>query len=51
MSTLELMLSMLGMSQYLERFVNAGFETWETVLEITANDLEVGRIRMSQVKA
>lgn len=29
------------MSQYLERFLQAGFDSWETVLEITEGDLDV----------
>jgi hypothetical protein len=41
MGDLELTLSWLGMSKYLERFEEAGFDSWETILEITENDLEV----------
>lgn len=41
MADLELTLSWLDMSQYLERFLQAGFDSWETVLEITEEDLEV----------
>jgi len=40
---LELILSWLDISRYLERFVQAGFESWETVLEIRANDLEASQ--------
>lgn len=40
MADLELTLSWLDMSQYLERFLQAGFDSWETVLEITEEDLE-----------
>lgn len=40
-SDLEMTLSWLGMSKYLERFEEAGFDSWETILEITENDLEV----------
>lgn len=32
-------LARLGLSQYLERFVQEGFDTWETVLDITETDL------------
>lgn len=39
--TLEIILAWLGLSQYYERFLQAGFESWETLLEITENDLEV----------
>lgn len=28
------------MTQYLDRFLEAGFDSWETILEITENDLE-----------
>lgn len=41
MADLELTLSWLDMSQYLDRFLQAGFDSWETVLEITEEDLEV----------
>lgn len=41
MGDLELTLTWLGMDRYLERFIEAGFDSWETVLEITENDLEV----------
>lgn len=41
MADIELTLSWLGMPQYLERFMEAGFDSWETLLEITENDLEV----------
>lgn len=40
MVDLELVLSWLSMSQYLERFVQAGFDSWGTVMEITEEDLE-----------
>jgi hypothetical protein len=29
----------LGLSQYFERFIQEGFDTWETVLDITETDL------------
>ena len=41
MADLELTLTWLGMERYLERFIEAGFDSWETVLEITENDLDV----------
>ena len=40
MSDLELSLSWLDMSQYLDTFVQAGFDSWETLLEVTEEDLE-----------
>jgi hypothetical protein len=41
MSDLGLRLERLGLSQYLEAFVSEGFDTWETVLDITESDLYV----------
>ena len=41
MADLELTLAWLGMDRYLERFIEAGFDSWETVLEITESDLNV----------
>ncbi len=38
---LEIMLAWLGLSQYYERLLQAGFESWEIVLEITEADMEV----------
>ena len=40
MADLELTLSWLDMSQYFQSLVQAGFDSWETVLEITEEDLE-----------
>lgn len=31
----------LGLSQYVEAFLEQGFDTWETVLDITESDLLV----------
>lgn len=41
MSDLGSRLERLGLSQYLEVFVSEGFDTWETVLDITESDLYV----------
>lgn len=41
MADLELTLTWLGMDRYLERFIEAGFDSWATVLEITENDLDI----------
>lgn len=38
---LELALAWLGLDQYQERFMQEGFDSWETLLEITEDDLEV----------
>lgn len=29
----------LGISQYLDAFVEQGFDTWDTILDITESDL------------
>lgn len=39
MSDLGERLSRLGLSQYLEALVSEGFDTWDTVLDITESDL------------
>jgi len=39
MSDLREKLARLGLSQYLEAFTAEGFDTWETVLDITESDL------------
>ncbi|KAL8822312.1 MAG: hypothetical protein Q9191_006951 [Dirinaria sp. TL-2023a] len=39
MADLEITLAWLGISQYHDRFVQAGFDSWETLLEITEADL------------
>ena len=53
MADLELTLSWLEMPQYYERLVRAGFNSWETMLEITEQDLasldvELGHRRILQ---
>ena len=44
MSDLELTLTWLGIDCYLDIFLEAGFDSWETVLEITENDLDVSTL-------
>ena len=39
MAALAAILARLGLSQYLDRFEAEGFDTWETLLEITESDL------------
>jgi hypothetical protein len=39
MSGLDERLVGLGLSQYCEIFTNEGFDTWETLLDITESDL------------
>lgn len=38
---LETVFGELGISQYLEAFLEQGFDTWETILDITESDLYV----------
>jgi hypothetical protein len=37
--TLEHILAELGLQEYLEAFIDQGFNTWEAVLDITEDDL------------
>ncbi len=39
MSELGLILSRLGLDQYLDALIGEGFDTWDTVLDITESDL------------
>jgi hypothetical protein len=39
MASLHEKLRYLGLSQYFEGFVAEGFDTWETLLDITESDL------------
>ena len=39
MTDIHRIFSRLGLAQYVERFGEEGFETWETVLKITESDL------------
>lgn len=39
MAALAPILARLGLSEYLDRFVTEGFDTWETLLDITESDL------------
>jgi len=39
MTDLRELLFRLGLEQYIERFTDEGFDTWETVLDITESDL------------
>jgi hypothetical protein len=38
---LEVVFGELGITQYLESFLEQGFDTWETILDITESDLYV----------
>lgn len=44
MSDLRERLARLGLSQYFEVLAAEGFDTWETVLDITESDLYVGHV-------
>ena len=39
MTDLQPILSRLGLAQYVDKFREEGFESWETVLDITESDL------------
>jgi hypothetical protein len=39
MTDLGPILARLGIDQYLDAFIGEGFDTWETVLDITESDL------------
>lgn len=41
MAELGSILSRLGLEQYLESFIEEGFDSWEVVLDITESDLYV----------
>jgi hypothetical protein len=41
MNQLEYIFEELGISQYLGAFVDQGFDSWETILDITESDLYV----------
>lgn len=41
MTALSAKLDELGLAEYYHAFVNEGFDTWQTVLDITESDLYV----------
>ncbi|KAH3916011.1 hypothetical protein HBH56_067710 [Parastagonospora nodorum] len=46
MSDLKQRLARLGLSQYLDAFTAEGFDTWETVLDITESDLSLLNVKL-----
>jgi len=44
---LETIFGELGITQYLDAFLEQGFDTWETILDITESDLCVSRDKLS----
>ncbi|ROT36832.1 hypothetical protein SODALDRAFT_361656 [Sodiomyces alkalinus F11] len=44
--SLESLFAELGISQYLASFVEQGFDTWETILDITESDLDVLGVKL-----
>ncbi|KAL9116895.1 MAG: hypothetical protein Q9187_006577 [Circinaria calcarea] len=46
MTQLDPILSRLGLAQYLPTFLNEGFDTWETVLDITESDLDSLNVKL-----
>ncbi|KAF3343391.1 26S proteasome regulatory subunit rpn12 [Verticillium dahliae VDG2] len=43
---LDMIFAELGISQYLDNFVEQGFDTWATILDITESDLDVLRVKL-----
>lgn len=41
---LETIFGELGISHYLDAFLEQGFDTWETILDITESDLYVNAV-------
>ncbi|KAI1447737.1 high mobility group box domain-containing protein [Annulohypoxylon stygium] len=46
MNSLEIIFGELGISQYLETFVDQGFDSWETILDITESDLDALGVKL-----
>ncbi|KAI1845718.1 hypothetical protein JX266_008083 [Neoarthrinium moseri] len=46
MNSLEEIFQELGISQYLGAFVDQGFDTWETILDITESDLDALGVKL-----
>jgi hypothetical protein len=44
---LEAIFRELGLAQYLDAFVDQGFDTWDTILDIQESDLYVSAIDIS----
>lgn len=43
---LELIFQELGISQYLQSFLEQGFDSWDTILDITESDLDVLGVKL-----
>lgn len=48
---LETIFRELGIAQYLDTFVEQGFDTWDTILDIQESDLWVDRFRCVLTKS
>ncbi|KAI0175695.1 hypothetical protein GGR52DRAFT_324915 [Hypoxylon sp. FL1284] len=46
MNSLEAIFGELGLSQYLDAFVGQGFDSWETILDITESDLDTLGVKL-----
>lgn len=46
MSELKERLALLGLSQYREVFLSEGFDTWDTILDITESDLNTLNVKL-----
>ncbi|MCJ1241465.1 hypothetical protein MMC14_009470 [Varicellaria rhodocarpa] len=51
MTELEPVLARLGIVHYLQAFLQEGFDTWETVLDITESDLDVLKVKLGHRRA
>lgn len=45
-SQLEVIFGELGISQYLHNFIDQGFDTWDTILDITESDLDTLGVKL-----
>ncbi|KAI1374076.1 hypothetical protein F4677DRAFT_447720 [Hypoxylon crocopeplum] len=46
MNSLEAIFGELGISQYLDAFIDQGFDSWETILDITESDLDALGVKL-----
>ncbi|KAI0600847.1 hypothetical protein F4775DRAFT_507694 [Biscogniauxia sp. FL1348] len=46
MNSLEAIFGELGISQYLEAFIDQGFDSWDTILDITESDLDALGVKL-----
>ncbi|KAI1814305.1 hypothetical protein GGS20DRAFT_415989 [Poronia punctata] len=46
MTTLEIIFGELGISQYLNEFIEQGFDSWDTIVDITESDLDALGVKL-----